>query len=123
MAALASWFNTAPHAYAGVPPPLTHAPAAFCRHGGNPGGANLGNAIFWMQDTFKLVKQHDLNFSHLLGARAQTDASKWYFGSPQVIFLIMDADSKSDAPSASSSPLPSSRVVFGGRLVNWHSDV
>eukprot|EP00037_Helgoeca_nana_P015131 m.141724 g.141724 ORF g.141724 m.141724 type:complete len:659 (+) comp22878_c0_seq1:213-2189(+) len=66
--------------------------AAYVRktnaHGGNPGGANLGNAIFWMQDTFKLVKQHDLNFSHLLGARAQTDASKWYFGSPQVAQIL-----------------------------------
>lgn len=47
-------------------------------------GANLGNAIFWMRDTFKLEKQHDLNYSELIGARAKTEPSRWYFGSPQV---------------------------------------
>eukprot|EP00035_Acanthoeca_spectabilis_P022191 m.442468 g.442468 ORF g.442468 m.442468 type:complete len:656 (+) comp18810_c0_seq1:238-2205(+) len=51
-------------------------------------GANLGNAIFWMRDTFKLEKQHDLNYSELIGARAKTEPSRWYFGSPQVAQIL-----------------------------------
>eukprot|EP00038_Savillea_parva_P002111 m.110745 g.110745 ORF g.110745 m.110745 type:complete len:654 (+) comp10725_c0_seq2:308-2269(+) len=55
---------------------------------GGGSGANLGNAIFWMGDTFKLLKRFDLNFSELLGQRAKTDASRWYFGSPQVAQIV-----------------------------------
>jgi len=56
-------------------------------YGGHP-GANLGNAIFWMKDTFALEDQHDLNYSELLGERAKTDATRWYFGSPQVAQIL-----------------------------------
>lgn len=41
-------------------------------------GPNLGNAIFWKRETFEFISEHTINFADLLGARAKTDASRWY---------------------------------------------
>eukprot|EP00041_Stephanoeca_diplocostata_P021293 m.492944 g.492944 ORF g.492944 m.492944 type:complete len:649 (-) comp21790_c0_seq4:147-2093(-) len=48
---------------------------------------NLGNAVLWNRSMFQLVRLHEIKFNEVIGQRCYTDASRWYFGSPQVAII------------------------------------
>eukprot|EP00040_Diaphanoeca_grandis_P031405 m.187902 g.187902 ORF g.187902 m.187902 type:complete len:675 (-) comp32321_c1_seq1:56-2080(-) len=61
----------------------------YIRKAQSGSAANLGNAVFWMKDTFTCEKRMQISYRDAIGMRCTTDASRWYFGGGTQVALVV----------------------------------